>query len=104
MTDTPMIERMARAMNLKQDSLPTFRNEDGNLMLDTIHISGVNLTAMAKAALTALQDPTPEMVEAGEGLVRQNNSRWIYAHEVEMDRVFTAMIKAIQGGSDVETN
>tara|TARA_R100001086_G_scaffold225289_2_gene143577 strand:- start:24682 stop:24963 length:282 start_codon:yes stop_codon:yes gene_type:complete len=52
----------------------------------------------ASDALTPLLDPTPEIVEAGEDLVRQNNSRWIYAHEVEMDRAFNAMIKAIQEG------
>ena len=67
-----------------------------------MHVNGAN--ELAKAALEALQDPTPGMVEAGLlvcPLVRKN-FRWERAtlNSDELTEIFKAMITAAQGEDD----
>lgn len=95
MTQTPMIKHLARAMVEDFDALPAteqVRDETSSSYL----LSQETVVAMAKAVLTALLDPTPEMVEAGahklgDGYADDDDRFWARA-------VFTAMIKAIQEG------
>lgn len=83
-----MIERMARA--IQRSDLPNERNE---YVIETDWELNRNLYERhAKAALTALQEPTPEIVEAGGKVIGFGGD------PESAERVFIAMIKAIQEG------
>ncbi len=81
-----MIERMARAMHVE-----TYATDDFDEQREEFRQEWITL---AKAALTPLLDPTPEMVEAGahklgDGYADDDDRFWAKS-------VFNAMIKAIQ--------
>jgi hypothetical protein len=86
-----MIERMAEAIRRE--------TRDYERSVGASFVTESELTKVAaKAALTALQDPTPEMVEAGAEATDLNGWPVDDRARDEAKSVFNAMIQAAGGG------
>ena len=94
-----MIEKMARAI-FECDYLGTFKVDNGELESVWQRESYRRSLAFdqARAALSALQEPTDAMVEAGgKALIDSRMSDKMLDHQ--LNAAFTAMIKAAEGKS-----
>jgi len=76
MTQTPMIEKMARAIMAANTN---------------------NAHDLARAALSALEEPSEAMIEAGTARMGQAFLH-VAPHAIVAQHTFAAMIKAIQEG------
>ncbi len=90
MTQTPMIERMARAARRAELALS---NEKSETVIEIDwEMHGWRYIEGQRAALAPLLDPTPEMVEAGFRAEHDGTQGG------RARSIFNAMIKAIQEG------